>query len=106
MTARRPPPLRWWRARARAPALAPALLPPVRGVPRKARTAAACHEDPTATQLPGSEHGHEQRTQMTLRIKLSHLVVGLALGAVLVGAGYALASSRSTIIRACVNSKT
>lgn len=43
---------------------------------------------------------------MTLRIKLSHLVVGLALGAVLVGAGYALATTRSTIIRACVNSRT
>jgi hypothetical protein len=43
---------------------------------------------------------------MTLRIKLSHLVVGLAVGAVLIGAGYALATTRSTIIRACVNSKT
>ena len=43
---------------------------------------------------------------MTLRIKLSHLVVGLAVGALLIGAGYALATTRSTIIRACVNSKT
>ena len=43
---------------------------------------------------------------MTLRIKLSHLVVGLVVGALLVGAGYALATTRSRVIHACVNSKT
>ena len=43
---------------------------------------------------------------MTLRIKLSHLVVGLALAALLVGAGYALATTRTHVIHACVNSKT
>jgi hypothetical protein len=43
---------------------------------------------------------------MTLRIKLSHLVVGLALAALLVGAGYAFATTRSKVIHACVNSKT
>lgn len=43
---------------------------------------------------------------MTLRIKLSHLVIGLVVGALLVGAGYALATTRSSVIHACVNSKT
>lgn len=43
---------------------------------------------------------------MTLRIKLSHLVVGLVVGALLVGAGYALATTRSSVIHACVNAKT
>jgi hypothetical protein len=43
---------------------------------------------------------------MTLRIKLSHLVVGLVVGALLVGAGYALATTRNRVIHACVNSKT
>ena len=43
---------------------------------------------------------------MTLRIKLSHLVVGLVAGALLVGAGYALATTRNRVIHACVNSRT
>jgi hypothetical protein len=43
---------------------------------------------------------------MTLRIKLSHLVVGLIAGALLIGAGYALATTRSVVIHACVNSRT
>ena len=43
---------------------------------------------------------------MTLRIKLSHLVAVLALAALLVGAGYALATTRTAVIHACVNSKT
>jgi hypothetical protein len=43
---------------------------------------------------------------MTLRIKLSHLVVGLIVSALLIGAGYALATTRSVVIHACINSKT
>lgn len=43
---------------------------------------------------------------MTLRIKLSHLVIGLAFGALLIGAGYALATTRNSVIHACVNSRT
>jgi hypothetical protein len=43
---------------------------------------------------------------MTLRIKLSHLVVGLVVAALLVGAGYALATTRNRVIHACVNPKT
>lgn len=43
---------------------------------------------------------------MTLRIKLSHLLVGLAVGALLVGAGYAIARTRNMVIHACVNAKT
>lgn len=43
---------------------------------------------------------------MTLRIKLSHLVVGLVVGALLVGAGYALATTRTRVVHACVNAKT
>jgi hypothetical protein len=43
---------------------------------------------------------------MTLRIKLSHLLLGLLVGALLAGGGYALATTRSTVIHACVNSKT
>jgi hypothetical protein len=43
---------------------------------------------------------------MTLRIKLSHLVAGVVVGALLVGAGYALATTRTTVIHACVNSKS
>jgi hypothetical protein len=43
---------------------------------------------------------------MTLRIKLSHLVVGLVVGALLIGAGYAFATTRNKVIHACVNSKT
>jgi hypothetical protein len=43
---------------------------------------------------------------MTLRIKLSHLVAGVVVGALLVGAGYALATTRTTVIHACINSKS
>ncbi len=43
---------------------------------------------------------------MTLRIKLSQLLVGLVVGVALIGAGYALATTRSSVIHACVNSKT
>jgi hypothetical protein len=43
---------------------------------------------------------------MTLRIKLSQLVVGLVVGALLVGAGYAVATTRTVVIHACINSKT
>jgi hypothetical protein len=43
---------------------------------------------------------------MTLRIKLSHLVVGLVVGALLIGAGYALATTRSVVIHACINDKS
>lgn len=43
---------------------------------------------------------------MTLRIKLSHLVVGLVACSLLIGAGYALATTRSVVIHACVNSRT
>ncbi len=43
---------------------------------------------------------------MTLRIKLSHLVLGVVAGALLVGGGYALATTRTTVIHACVNTKT
>jgi hypothetical protein len=43
---------------------------------------------------------------MTLRIKLSHLVVGLVVGVLLIGAGYALATTRTAVIRACINDKS
>jgi hypothetical protein len=43
---------------------------------------------------------------MTLRIKLSQLVVGLVVAALLVGAGYAVANTRTVVIHACVNNKT
>jgi hypothetical protein len=43
---------------------------------------------------------------MTLRIKLSQLVVGLVVGALLVGAGYAVATTRTVVIHACINTKT
>ena len=43
---------------------------------------------------------------MTLQIKLSHAVATLVAGVVLVGGGYALASSRQTTIHACVSAKT
>jgi hypothetical protein len=43
---------------------------------------------------------------MTLRIKLSHLAVGLIAGALLICAGYALATTRTVVIHACVNDKT
>jgi hypothetical protein len=43
---------------------------------------------------------------MTLRIKLSHLVAGVVVGALLVGAGYALATTRNSVIHACVNART
>jgi hypothetical protein len=43
---------------------------------------------------------------MTLRIKLTHVLVGIVAGALLAGGGYALASTQSHVIRACVNSKT
>jgi hypothetical protein len=43
---------------------------------------------------------------MTLRIKLSHLVVGLIVCALLIGAGYAFATTRSVVIHACINSRT
>jgi hypothetical protein len=43
---------------------------------------------------------------MTLHIKLSHAVATLAAGAVLVGGGYALASSQQTTIHACVSART
>lgn len=43
---------------------------------------------------------------MTLRIKLQHLLIGIVAGAVLVGGGYALATTRDGVVRACVNPKT
>jgi hypothetical protein len=43
---------------------------------------------------------------MTLRIKLSHLVAGLVVGVLLVGAGYALATTRTAVIHACINNKS
>lgn len=43
---------------------------------------------------------------MTLRIKLSHLAVGLVVGALLIGSGYALATTRNRVIHACINART
>lgn len=43
---------------------------------------------------------------MTLRIKLQHLLIGIVAGALLVGGGYALATTRDSVVRACVNPKT
>lgn len=43
---------------------------------------------------------------MTLRIKLSHLVVGVVAGAMLAGGGYALATTQDAVIHACVNNRT
>jgi hypothetical protein len=43
---------------------------------------------------------------MTLRIKLSQLVVGLVVAALLLGAGYAVANTRTVVIHACINNKT
>jgi hypothetical protein len=43
---------------------------------------------------------------MTLRIKLSHLVAGLVVGVLLVGTGYALATTRTVVIHACINNKS
>ncbi len=40
---------------------------------------------------------------MTLHIKLTHLVAGIVVGALLAGGGYALAASSSGVIDACVN---
>lgn len=43
---------------------------------------------------------------MKLRIKLTHVLVGIVAGALLAGGGYALASTQSRVIHACVNTKT
>ncbi len=43
---------------------------------------------------------------MTLHIKLTHLMVGIVLGALLAGGGYALATTSNTVVRACVNTRT
>jgi hypothetical protein len=43
---------------------------------------------------------------MTFRLKLTHVLVGIVAGALLAGGGYALASTQSRVIHACVNAKT
>lgn len=43
---------------------------------------------------------------MTLHIKVTHLVIGLVVGAVLAGAGYAIAATRAHTLTACVNRHT
>ncbi len=43
---------------------------------------------------------------MTFRIKLTHVLVGIVAGALLAGGGYALASTQSRVIHACVSTKT
>ena len=43
---------------------------------------------------------------MNLRIKLSHLAVGVVAGAMLAGGGYALATTQSGVIHACENNRT
>lgn len=43
---------------------------------------------------------------MTLRIKLTHVLVGIVAGALLAGGGYAFATTQGHAIHACVNGKT